>query len=164
MIDLEAHYRCARKLVGYQDLTQVLEPDRVVIEQGDMVCLRTGFAQVLLEMDRSPDPTVVHNVCAGLDGRDDRLQQWVTDSGLAALISIARWRWCRPGRATLTIVRRFPARALSVPTRYQSGRDVVSDRTGGLAERVWAVAFPAHRSPVAAAGAVGSPATPVATV
>lgn len=81
MIDLEAHYGRARKLVGYQDLTQVLERDRVVIEQGDMVCLRTGFAQVLLEMDRSPDPTVVHNVCAGLDGRDDRLQQWVTDSG-----------------------------------------------------------------------------------
>ena len=56
------------------------------MEQGDFVCFRTGFDQVLLEFDRKPDESV-HDICAVLDGRDARLQQWVTDSGVVALIS-----------------------------------------------------------------------------
>jgi kynurenine formamidase len=73
-------------MVGYEDLMMVMEKDRVVVEKGDFVCFRTGFDQVLLEFDRKPDESV-HDICAVLDGRDARLQQWVTDSGAVALIS-----------------------------------------------------------------------------
>jgi len=86
MIDLHAHYGRERKMVGYEDLMGILEKDKVTVEQGDFVCFRTGFDQVLLEFDRKPDDTV-HDICAVLDGRDARLQQWVTDSGAVALIS-----------------------------------------------------------------------------
>ena len=55
MIDLHAHYGRERKMVGYEDLMGVLEKDKVTVEQGDFVCLRTGFDQVLLEFDRKPD-------------------------------------------------------------------------------------------------------------
>jgi hypothetical protein len=48
MIDLQAHYGRVRKLVGYDDLMGVLEKDKVVVEEGDMVCLRTGFAEMIL--------------------------------------------------------------------------------------------------------------------
>ena len=33
----------------------MLEKDKVVVEKGDMVCVYTGFADVLLEMKKKPD-------------------------------------------------------------------------------------------------------------
>src|SRR2546421_392934 len=53
----------------------------------EMVCLYTGFADVLLEMKKKPDAKLLHQTCTGLDGRDERLLQWISDSGLAVLIS-----------------------------------------------------------------------------
>ena len=87
MIDLHAHFGRERRAVGYDDLMRVLEADRVVIEQGDLVCLHTGFADVVLELRKNPDPQLLHATCSGLDGRDEKLLQWVSDSGLAALIA-----------------------------------------------------------------------------
>ncbi|WP_174502666.1 cyclase family protein [Acidiphilium sp. C61] len=87
MIDLRAHYGDARTLVGYDELMRVIEADRVEVETGDMVCLHTGFAQLLLDMDRKPDATVLHGACAVLNGRDSRLLNWITESGLAVLIA-----------------------------------------------------------------------------
>jgi kynurenine formamidase len=87
MIDLHAHFGRERRAVGYDDLMKVLEKDKVAVERGDMVCLYTGFADVILELRKNPDAKLLHGTCSGLDGRDDKLLQWVTDSGLACLIS-----------------------------------------------------------------------------
>ncbi len=87
MIDLHAHFGRERRAVGYDELMRVLEKDKVAVEKGDLVCLHTGFADVLLELQKNPDPKLVHNTCTGLDGRDDRLLQWVTDSGAACLLA-----------------------------------------------------------------------------
>ncbi len=87
MIDLHAHYGDAHTLVGYDELMRVIEADGVEIETGDMVCLHTGFAQVVLDMKREPDPQRLHNSCSVLNGRDRRLLDWITDSGLAVLIA-----------------------------------------------------------------------------
>ena len=87
MIDLHAHFGRERKAVGYDDLMRVLEKDKVAVEKGDLVCLHTNFAEVLLELKKNPDPKLVHHTCTGLDGRDDRLLQWITDSGLACLLA-----------------------------------------------------------------------------
>jgi hypothetical protein len=87
MIDLHAHFGRERRAVGYDDLMRVLDRDQVVVERGDLVCLYTGFGDAILEQDRHPDPAVVHSVCTGLDGRDDRLLDWISTSGLAALIA-----------------------------------------------------------------------------
>jgi hypothetical protein len=86
MIDLAAHFGRARQMVGYDDLMRIIASDGVAVEHGDFVCLRTGFADLVLEMERRPDARI-HHSCAVLDGRDTRLQQWVTDTGLIALIS-----------------------------------------------------------------------------
>jgi hypothetical protein len=67
MIDLHAHYGRERKMVGYEDLMGILEKDKVTVQQGDFVCLRTGFDRMLLEFDRKPDDSI-HHVCAVLDG------------------------------------------------------------------------------------------------
>src|ERR1051325_5339154 len=58
----------------YEDLMMVMEKDKVTVEQGDFVCFRTGFDQVLIEFDRKPDESV-HDICAVLDGRDALLRR-----------------------------------------------------------------------------------------
>ena len=87
MIDLEAHFGRSGKVIGYEDLMIVLDKDKVVIEPGDFVCIRTGFAQLLLEMNKQPDPKVLFSTTSAFDGRDPKLQQWVTDSGAVALLN-----------------------------------------------------------------------------
>ena len=44
-------------MVGYDDLMAVLEQDKIVVEAGDLVCFRTGFDNLILEMDGRPTAT-----------------------------------------------------------------------------------------------------------
>ncbi len=85
LIDLHAHLGDTRTLVGYDMLMRIIEADAVEIERGDIVCLHTGFADRVLAMAGKPDTATLHQSGAVLDGRDDRLLQWITDSELAAL-------------------------------------------------------------------------------
>jgi hypothetical protein len=87
MIDLHAHFGRAPKAVGYDDLMRVLDADKVGVEPGDMVCLHTGFADMLLEMKREPDEHLVHHSCPSLNGRDPRLLDWIRESKLSVLIA-----------------------------------------------------------------------------
>jgi kynurenine formamidase len=87
LVDLEKHFGRAHKYVSYDDFKRVLDEDKVVVEPGDMVCLRTGFAQRILDMKKDPDEKVLHGACAALDGRDERLLNWITKSGLVSLIA-----------------------------------------------------------------------------
>ncbi|WP_375689120.1 cyclase family protein [Pseudooceanicola sp. LIPI14-2-Ac024] len=86
MIDLRAHLGDDRTYVGYDDLMRVMEADGVEVATGDMAVFHTGFAQRVLEME-TPDEAVLHGACAVLNGRDPKLLNWVTDSGVAALIA-----------------------------------------------------------------------------
>ncbi|HLN10259.1 MAG TPA: cyclase family protein [Xanthobacteraceae bacterium] len=87
MIDVHAHVGRRHVALGYDALMRILESDKVAVESGDMVLLHTGFAAMLLEMGKTPDPHALHHSCAALDGRDAKLLQWITDSGLCALIA-----------------------------------------------------------------------------
>jgi kynurenine formamidase len=85
LVDLHARFGDARKYVGYEDLMAVMAADRVTVEPGDMLCLHTGFAQRVLDMGRTPDPHVLHESSAVLDGRDQRLLDWISSSGIAVI-------------------------------------------------------------------------------
>ena len=87
LIDLLAHFGRARSQIGYDELMSAMQKDKVEVETGDMVLLHTGFATMILEMNRNPDGEKLHNSCAVLNGRDRRLLNWITDSGLAVLIA-----------------------------------------------------------------------------
>ena len=87
LIDLHAHFGRERRLIGYDQLMRVCEADKVAVERGDMVCLHTGFGDVVMEMKGDPDERTLHGSCAALDGRDDRLLNWITDSELVILAS-----------------------------------------------------------------------------
>ncbi len=85
LLDLRAHFGDARHMVGYDDIAHVIQADGVAVETGDILCLHTGFADLVMGMDGAPDAEVLANACCVLDGRDDRLLQWITDNGIAAI-------------------------------------------------------------------------------
>lgn len=87
MIDLFAHVGLEAVPVGYERLMQIMEADRVSVEPGDVLCLRTGFDRALLAQYADAGAAFDPHRCSGLDGFDDRLLQWVADSGVAALVS-----------------------------------------------------------------------------
>jgi Putative cyclase len=167
MIDLLAHFGRPRKMVGYEDLMMVMEKDKVVVERGDFVCFRTGFDQVLLEFDRKPDESV-HDICAVLDGRDARLQQWVTDSGAVALISDNYAVEGVPSRPCDEHADHCAALPLHAHCLFKLG--VYLGEIWHLSELAdWLRANRRNRflltaPPLRLPGAVGSPATPVGTV
>ena len=166
MIDLEAHFGRSGKVIGYDDLMRVLEQDKVTVEPGDFVCLRTGFAQLLLDMNKQPDPKVLFATTSALDGRDDRLLQWITDSGAVALLADNYAVEAAPARACAD------AFCASLPLHAHC-----LFKLGCYLGEMWYLTeladwlranqrsrFLLTAPPLRLPGAVGSPATPVATV
>lgn len=165
MIDLHAHFGRAHTIVGYDDLMRVMQADGVAVESGDMVCLHTGFAEMLLEMGGNPDREAAHRSCAVLDGRDRKLLNWITDSELVALIADNYAVEAHPAREQ-------PGCCASLPLHEHC-----LFKIGVNLGELWhltplATWLRAHRRsrflltapPLRLTGAVGSPATPVATV
>jgi kynurenine formamidase len=90
LIDLRHHYGDARRKVGYADLMDVMRADDVVVERGDIVCLHTGFADLLLSADAAKsagaaDAANLSSTCCVLDSADEQLLNWIDLSGIAAL-------------------------------------------------------------------------------
>jgi Putative cyclase. len=165
LIDLEKHIGRERVAVGYDQLMEICRADGVVVEKGDMVAFYTGFADVLLEMGRQPDKARLANSCAVLDGRDPKLLQWITDSGLSVLI------------ADNYAVEAFPAKpghgacaALPLHEHCLFKLGVHLGELWYLTElALWLREHGRNRflltaPPLRLPGAVGSPVTPVATV
>ena len=85
MVDLHAHHGNNRTVISYGQLMDVMARDKVVVERGDILCLHTGFADLILGMNREPDAQALHNACCVLDGRDAELLDWITRSDIAAI-------------------------------------------------------------------------------
>tara|TARA_R110002095_G_scaffold145018_2_gene125407 strand:- start:213 stop:1241 length:1029 start_codon:yes stop_codon:yes gene_type:complete len=85
LVDLVRVFGAGRTLVGHVQLMQAMAQLNVTVEQGDMLVLRTGFAEALLDMQGSPNPDVLKNTGAVLDGNDAALLEWITQSGIAAI-------------------------------------------------------------------------------
>lgn len=87
MIDLHAHVGLEPVAVGYDLLMRILEADKVTVEPGDALCLRTGFDRALLRRYTDPAAPFEQFRCAGLDGGDPLLRRWIAQSGVVALAS-----------------------------------------------------------------------------
>lgn len=167
LVDLRHHFGDAKKVVGAQDLLAVMAADGVVVEPGDMLCIHTGFAALILESsgkDRAAQE-FLNEACCALDGRDPALLEWISQSGIAALIAdnyAVESLPARPG----------PSSCASLPLHEHC----LFKRGIPLGE-LWhlsplAAWLRAHRRnrflltapPLRLPGAVGSPTTPVATV
>jgi kynurenine formamidase len=169
LIDLDKHLGRQRVAVGYEHLMRILEADHIEIEEGDMVCLHTGFADTLLAMRKQPDVQHLHQTGSGLDGTDPRLLNWITDSRLASLMADNPAVELIPG-ASLTrgTALRRPRLPLHEHCLFKNGIH--------LGELWWLTPLAlwlraASRSrflltapPLRLPGAAGSPVTPIATV
>jgi kynurenine formamidase len=165
MIDLFAHFGRKRHPVGYDDLMRIMAADGIKVEAGDFVCLRTGFDELILEGKKTPDKHLLETSCTGLDGGDKRLQKWITESKLVALIS---------DNYAVELM----------PTSFKPGDCAMLPlhqhclfKTGVNLGEIWRLSeladwlrannrsrFLMTAPPLRLPGAVGSPATPVATV
>lgn len=166
LVDLFSRFGTARRYVGYTDLVAVMETDGVVVEPGDILCLYTGFADVVMAMGGAPDAAVLANSCAVLDGRDRRLLDFIGDSGIAAIA------------ADNYAVEGLPARAFAGgPNASMPLHHHCLFKLGlPLGELWWLSALAAAlreagRSrflltapPLRLPGAAGSPVTPIATI
>jgi kynurenine formamidase len=165
MIDLEGTYGRDSRMVSYDDLMQVMETDDVTVEEGDMVCLHTGFAQQIMEMNGVPDKEKLHSSCCALDGRDANLLNWITDSGLSLLI------------ADNYAVEAHPPREGHGSCAYLPIHEHCLFKLGIHLGELWHLTplnnwlkknnrsrFMLTAQPLRLPGAVGSPANPVATV
>lgn len=85
LVDLGSRYGRERAIVGYDDLMGVLEEQRSPVEAGDFLCLYTGFADLILEMGKKPDRNALSFSCAVVDGRNERLLRWITDTAIVAI-------------------------------------------------------------------------------
>ncbi len=85
MVDLRRHLGDERVVVGYDLFRRILDEDAVEIEKGDILCIHTGFADVILGMAGQPDGNRLAQSCAVLDGGDPALLRWIDQSGIAAL-------------------------------------------------------------------------------
>jgi hypothetical protein len=166
MIDLHHHYGRRHHAVGYDELMKLMDQDKVEVEKGDMVCLYTGFADMLLEMRKQPDAKLLHQSCSGLDGRDERLLRWISDSGLAILASdnyaveIIPVSLSRPKPAALMPLHEHCLFKNGIHLGEMWYLSELARWLRGHGRSRFLLTAPPLRLP----GAVGSPATPVATV
>lgn len=168
LVDLEAHFGRAPRQIGYDDLMRVMEADRVEVERGDMLLLHTGFADLLLELGDRLVREDVHDHCCALEGRDEKLLQWISDSCIAALVAdngaIERY----PSTTPVPANGPYPLLPLHHHCLFKLGLPLGELwHLGPLA--TWLRANGRSRlmltaPPLRLPGAMGSPATPVATV
>ncbi|PVX86334.1 cyclase family protein [Paraburkholderia unamae] len=165
MVDLHAHLGDAHRIVSYRDLARIMREDGVVVEPGDILCLHTRFAQLVLERNKQPEPDMPERFGAALDGRDPELHQWIIDSGIAAIV------------ADNYGVESVPARAQSGPCAFLPLHELCLFKLGMPFGELWYLTPLAtwlrehgrHRflltaPPLRLPGAVGSPVTPIGTV
>lgn len=165
LVDLERHFGQERKLIGYEELRSVMAADNITVEQGDFLVLRTGFAELVVGMGGNPDPEILHHTCSVLNGRDERLLQWITDSGISALCADNYAVEAYPaaekaGKKSLLPLHHHCLFKLGIPLGELWYLKDLADWLHQHKRSRFMLTAPPLRLP----GAVGSPVTPIATV
>jgi len=163
LVDLASVFGMERTLVGYDKLQKALETTGARIERGDMVVLRTGFSERVMEMNGKPDVDQLDKTGAVLDGHDPKLLQWITDSGIAALCAdnYAVENPHPPAGATLKLpLHHHCLFKLGLPLAELWYLKDLATSLDALGRREFLLTAPPLRLP----GALGSPVTPIATL
>jgi hypothetical protein len=84
LVDLRQSGVGPHGLVGYDALMRAIEAQGAPVEEGDFLCIYTGFADLLLRDGAGVDRNAL-NACPGLNGADRALLDWIDRSGLAAI-------------------------------------------------------------------------------
>lgn len=154
-----------RKEVGYDDFMRIIDDQKVEIEEGDILCIWTGLDQLIMSMGGKPDISI-QKACAVMDGWDSKLLQWISDTGVSAIVA--------DNLAVEGVGKNIPHDYLgsSLPLHehclFKLGVHLgelwfLADLAKWLKEN-GRFSFLLTAPPLRLPGAVGSPVTPVATV
>ncbi len=167
LLNLVEAFGRGRTYVGIDKLEQVIKAQKVDVKKGDFLLLYTGYGDAVMGYEKKPDEhALAHDVGAVLDGKDEALLNWISESGVVSLI------------ADNPAVEEFDT---SFQVSGHRGLMPLHDhclfRRGihlgelfwltDLAEHLWKVkrsAFLFTGPPLRLPGAAGSPSTAVATV
>ena len=166
LVDLAHHLGHDWRGVDRRTLEEVMAADDVVVEPGDMLLLHTGFATKVLEWNRDPDPEKIHTMCTYLDARDEALLEWIAESQVSALVAdnyaveglVGRDR--DESRHSLLPIHHLCLFELGVPLGELWYLHELAAWLREHDRNRFLLTAPPLRLP----GAVGSPATPIATV
>ncbi|WP_103334783.1 cyclase family protein [Pseudotabrizicola formosa] len=164
LIDLLRAFGPERRSVGLNDLQAVMAAQQVEVRQGDIVMLRTGYAEALLDMQSAPDPAALDRFGAVLDGTDDALKRWISDSRIAA-IAADNYAVENPHLTPDDCCFKLP---LHHHCLFKLGMPLAElwymrDLASALEQRGRTAVF-LTAPPLRLPGAVGSPVTPIATI
>jgi kynurenine formamidase len=166
LVDLHAHFGYERVAVNHAMLMDVFKKDDVIVETGDMFLFRTGWDDMIMQMGGDPDADRLHASCAVLDGYDPKLLQWITDSSIVIIASdnmgvedARGFGDTQDGPSRLPLHRHCLFR-LGV---HLGELWYLSELAAALKKRNRS-RFLLTAPPLRMPGAVGSPATPVATL
>lgn len=84
LVDLRAAGEGPLAVVGYDGLMRAMEAQRVEVREADFLCIRTGYADLLLRDGAEVSQAALAR-CPGLDGSDAALLDWIDRSGIAAI-------------------------------------------------------------------------------
>lgn len=165
MVDLVRAYGSGRTWVGHDMLRRAMDDQKVEVRKGDFLLLYTGYGDAIMAAKKQPDEAALAQTGAVLDGNDDRLLDWIEDSGVVAL--------CSDNQAVEGFSHDLKAGPNGLLPLHERCLFKLGIHLGELwwlgdlarhLERVGRHAFLLTAPPLRLTGAVGSPATPVATV
>jgi kynurenine formamidase len=166
MVDFHRHFGDERIAVDYDMLMDVFDKDDIQVEEGDFFLFHTGWDDMILEMAGAPDAEKLHTSGAVLDGYDPKILQWITTSGVVALISDnmavedSRGYGDTQGGCSRLPLHRHCLFRLGV---HLGEIWYLSELAKALHQRGRSRFF-LTAPPLRMPGAVGSPATPIATI
>lgn len=165
LVDLFALCGAPRVAIGYDAFMRALDTQKVTVESGDILCLYTGLGDLILSLGDRLTAERIHTSCAALDGFDEKLLEWIADSGLAAIASdntgIENWtgNTTAPGGIALPL-HNLCLFKLGIPL----GELWYLTELASWLKEHRRTRFLLTAPPLRLPGAVGSPVTPVATV
>ena len=87
LVDLVRSFGTGRTLIDHAMLTHALATQNVEVRRGDFLLLYTGYGDAIISMRKHPDEEVLHKTGAALDGRDEKLLDWIESSGVVSVIA-----------------------------------------------------------------------------
>lgn len=167
LIDIAHHLGTGYQPVSFKQLQEIMTADNVVVEPGDMLLLHTGFATQILAWGKNPDPVAIHQTAPYLDADDPELLRWIADSQISALIADNYGVEAVPAKPGPDDAG-HPSLPIHNHCLFKLGLNLgeiwwLKDLALWLRDRKRS-RFLLTAPPLRLPGAVGSPATPVATV
>lgn len=164
LVDLVRAFGMGRTIVTLEMLQNVIKAQNVTLCAGDILMLRTGYAEALWDMQAAPDASALDHIGAVLDGTDEALHTWIDQTRLAA-IAADNYAVENPHVDRAQCCFRLP---LHHHCLFKLGLPLAElwylrDLANALAERGRSAVF-LTAPPLRLPGAIGSPVTPVATI